>query len=245
MIAAVVVGGVAIFGGSGSVLGAALGRAPAQHDRRARSWSSTSRRTGTRRSRARCCSARSRSTASSACASRRRLRTRRSTSLSRRGRTADRRPASTLLQRAAWCAGRARSSSLLLGTIALGDHLSPAFLESDNFFYLGLNVGEVAIMALPLALIVITGEIDLSVASMLGLARHVLAELYSHGWSIWLGDGRHAGAAARLLRRSSTACSSPGRAAVAGGHDRHADALPRHRPDHPARTTRSAASRRR
>ena len=33
---------------------------------------------------------------------------------------------------------------LLLATIALGDHLSPAFMHSNNFFYLGLNVGEVA-----------------------------------------------------------------------------------------------------
>src|SRR5947199_2876546 len=64
---------------------------------------------------------------------------------------------------------------LLLATIALGDHLSPAFMRSNNFFYLGLNTGEVAIIALPLALIVITGEIDLSVASMLGLTGTILA----------------------------------------------------------------------
>ena len=72
----------------------------------------------------------------------------------------------------ACCAGRARSSLLLIGTIVLGDQLSPAFLKSGNFFYIGLNIGEVAIIALPLALIVITGEIDLSVASMLGLSGH-------------------------------------------------------------------------
>ena len=76
---------------------------------------------------------------------------------------------------------------LLLATIALGDHLSPAFMHSNNFFYLGLNVGEVAIIALPLALIVITGEIDLSVASMLGLTRHDprrhdLATASTSGW---------------------------------------------------------------
>ena len=75
---------------------------------------------------------------------------------------------------------------LLLATIALGDHLSSAFLRSDNFFYLGLNIGEVAIIALPLALIVITGEIDLSVASMLGLCGTVLADLTSRGLSIWV-----------------------------------------------------------
>ncbi|MDX6631503.1 MAG: rhamnose transport system permease protein, partial [Gaiellales bacterium] len=74
---------------------------------------------------------------------------------------------------------------LLLATILLGDHLSPAFMRSDNFFYLGLNIGEVAIIALPLALIVITGEIDLSVASMLGLTGTILADTTSHGLNIW------------------------------------------------------------
>ena len=75
---------------------------------------------------------------------------------------------------------------LLLATIALGNHLSPAFMHSNNFFYLGLNVGEVAIIALPLALIVITGEIDLSVASMLGLTGTILADTTSHGLNIWV-----------------------------------------------------------
>jgi rhamnose transport system permease protein len=74
---------------------------------------------------------------------------------------------------------------LLAGTIAYGDHVSSAYLQSTNLFYIGLNVGEAAIMALPLALIVITGEIDLSVASTLGLTGVVMAELFKHGWPIW------------------------------------------------------------
>ena len=73
---------------------------------------------------------------------------------------------------------------LLLAIIIWGSTVSPAFLRSDNFFYVGLNVGEVAIMALPLALVIITAEIDLSVASVLGLSGVVLAELYTHGWPI-------------------------------------------------------------
>ena len=44
------------------------------------------------------------------------------------------------------------------------------FWQSRTVFYIGLNVGEVAIMALPLTLIVVTGEIDLSIASTLGLS---------------------------------------------------------------------------
>jgi rhamnose transport system permease protein len=74
---------------------------------------------------------------------------------------------------------------LLGGTIAYGADVSPYFLHSTNLFFICLNVGEVAIMALPLTLIVITGEIDLSVASTLGLSGVLMAELFKHGWPIW------------------------------------------------------------
>jgi rhamnose transport system permease protein len=74
---------------------------------------------------------------------------------------------------------------LLGGTIAFGASVSTYFLQSTNLFYICLNVGEVAIMALPLTLIVVTGEIDLSVASMLGLTGVAMAELFKHGWPIW------------------------------------------------------------
>jgi rhamnose transport system permease protein len=74
---------------------------------------------------------------------------------------------------------------LLGGTIAYGASVSTYFLQSTNLFYICLNVGEVAIMALPLTLIVITGEIDLSVASMLGLTGVLMAELFKHGWPVW------------------------------------------------------------
>jgi rhamnose transport system permease protein len=74
----------------------------------------------------------------------------------------------------------------LLGcTIAYGADVSPYFLQSTNLFFICLNVGEIAIMALPLTLIVITGEIDLSVASTLGLCGVLMAELFKHGWGIW------------------------------------------------------------
>ena len=75
---------------------------------------------------------------------------------------------------------------VLIAVIVWGSQVSPAFMRSDNFFYVGLNVGEVAIMALPLAVVIITGEIDLSVASVLGLSGVVLAQLYTqNGWPMW------------------------------------------------------------
>jgi rhamnose transport system permease protein len=78
---------------------------------------------------------------------------------------------------------------LLAGTVAYGNHVSPYFLEWSNLFFICLNVGEVAIIALPLTLIVITGEIDLSVASILGLCGVVMAELFKHGWEMWPAMG--------------------------------------------------------
>ncbi len=70
----------------------------------------------------------------------------------------------------------------LIAIVILGSSLSSQFLTSGNLFYLCISVGEVAIMTLPLTLIVITGEIDLSVASTLGLASALVGDLWSHGW---------------------------------------------------------------
>jgi rhamnose transport system permease protein len=73
---------------------------------------------------------------------------------------------------------------VLIATVIFGSVESSDFLNSTTFFYAGLDMGEIAIMALPLTLIVMTGEIDLSVASMLGLSGTVMGELHSKGWPI-------------------------------------------------------------
>ena len=122
---------------------------------------------------------------------------------------------------------------LLLASIAYGASVSPHFLDSTTMFFIGLNVGEIAIIALPLTLIIITGEIDLSVASMLGLTGLFMAELFKHGWPIWpamiaavlLGGG------ARRVQRLPDHAHRP---AIARRHDRDTDALPRHRAGDPA-----------
>ena len=36
---------------------------------------------------------------------------------------------------------------MLIGVLVLGSPLSTAFWKSDNVFYIGLNIGEIAIMA--------------------------------------------------------------------------------------------------
>ena len=90
--------------------------------------------------------------------------------------------------RSAWHALVRWESALvlvLIGVLIYGSDQSSTFLDGTNFFYIGLNMGEIAIMALPLTLIVMTGEIDLSVASMLGLSGTVTGALFADGWSIW------------------------------------------------------------
>lgn len=75
---------------------------------------------------------------------------------------------------------------LLIAFVVLGSSLSPYFLTPSNFSNLTSNLMEKAIMALPLALIIIAGEIDLSVESMLGLACALLGFTYALGWPLWI-----------------------------------------------------------
>ncbi len=79
----------------------------------------------------------------------------------------------------------ARWEVLLLVILALlvieGTRLSRFFLTGNNFANLTSAVMEVAIMALPLTLIIITGEIDLSVESMVGLSSAILGWLWAAG----------------------------------------------------------------
>jgi len=69
----------------------------------------------------------------------------------------------------------------LLGLIVMGNALSPFFLTPKNFSNLLSALMEVAIMALPLTLIIILGEIDLSVESMAGLASAILGFMWAAG----------------------------------------------------------------
>jgi len=66
--------------------------------------------------------------------------------------------------------------------LVIGSAASPDFLTGNNLFNLGLSNGEVAIMTLPMTLIIISGEIDLSVASILGMSSALLGFLWAKGW---------------------------------------------------------------
>jgi rhamnose transport system permease protein len=71
---------------------------------------------------------------------------------------------------------------VVAGILVIGSAASPQFLTGNNLFNLGLSNGEIAIMTLPMTLIIISGEIDLSVASILGMSSALLGYLWSKGW---------------------------------------------------------------
>jgi rhamnose transport system permease protein len=79
----------------------------------------------------------------------------------------------------------ARWETLLVILLALlvfaGSQMSDVFLSGSNFANLTSSVMEIAIMALPSTLIIITADIDLSVESMVGLAGAVLGTLMVAG----------------------------------------------------------------
>ena len=108
------------------------------------------------------------------------------------------------------CAGRPASSLVVVAIFLLRRvHSSAVPDQRTTCSTLGLSNGEFAIMALPMTLIIISGEIDLSVASILGLASALLGVLWNDGWPmlaifvVLLVLGRR-----RPAR--STACWSPG-----------------------------------
>jgi rhamnose transport system permease protein len=73
---------------------------------------------------------------------------------------------------------------ILIATLIFGTAESKNFLTTTTIFFGGLDIGQIAIMALPLTLIVITGEIDLSVAAMLGLSASVFGYAFAHGTGV-------------------------------------------------------------
>jgi rhamnose transport system permease protein len=85
--------------------------------------------------------------------------------------------------RAPWAFRWETGLALIVVAIGIvGTAASPNFLTSNNLFNLGLSNGEIAIMALPMTLIIISGEIDLSVSSILGMSSCLLGFLWVRHW---------------------------------------------------------------
>jgi len=75
---------------------------------------------------------------------------------------------------------------LIVVASILNTRLSPYFLDVSNLLRTTSDFMEIGIMMLPMVFIIITGNIDLSIASTLGLSASLMGWLYMGGWNIWL-----------------------------------------------------------
>jgi rhamnose transport system permease protein len=76
---------------------------------------------------------------------------------------------------------------ILAVLVSIGIRLSAVFLSGQNFSNLTVAEMEIAIIAVSMTLIIIAGEIDLSVESMAGLSSAVLGFLWAAGVPLTLG----------------------------------------------------------
>jgi rhamnose transport system permease protein len=75
---------------------------------------------------------------------------------------------------------------LLIAVLINGSNQSPYFLNATSFSLMFSNFSEKSIMVLSMMLIIIVGEIDLSVASVLAFSSAILGVLYAAGWPLLL-----------------------------------------------------------
>lgn len=71
-------------------------------------------------------------------------------------------------------------AAILLAVVAVNVSLSPFYLRTGNFVMFQLSI-EKAIVAVVMTLVIINGEIDLSVASVMGFSAAVVAALHEGG----------------------------------------------------------------
>ena len=119
--------------------------------------------------------------------------------------------------------------ALLVAVFFYSNANVPNFDGPLTIYYLFLDIAPILLIALPMTMIIITGEIDLSVASVVGLSSVLVGVLHQDaGMSIPVaGPGRDPGR--RGVRRLQRLPRRVRRPAVARGHDRHPRPLPRHR----------------
>jgi rhamnose transport system permease protein len=71
---------------------------------------------------------------------------------------------------------------LLVLSVLYGAVSADGFVSGQNLNSVLSDVAEIALIALPLTLIIIAAEIDLSVASVLGLTSALIGYLWNHNW---------------------------------------------------------------
>lgn len=75
---------------------------------------------------------------------------------------------------------------LIVVATIVNTNLSPYFLSADNLFRTASDFMEIGLMIFPMAFIIITGNIDLSVASNLGMCASLMGFLFNNGVNIWV-----------------------------------------------------------
>src|SRR5260370_12816237 len=76
----------------------------------------------------------------------------------------------------------------LIGGV-IGTLLSSDFLTSFNFTHMPTEFMFIGVMILPMTMIIISGNIDLSVDSTIGLTGTVLATVWAGGLNLWASSG--------------------------------------------------------
>lgn len=76
--------------------------------------------------------------------------------------------------------------ALILLDIFITTRLSPFFLDARNLSRTSSDFMEIGLMMLPMVFIIITGNIDLSVASNMGMSASFMGLLHNNGVNIWV-----------------------------------------------------------
>lgn len=75
---------------------------------------------------------------------------------------------------------------LIILVVLVNTRLSPFFLDARNLSRTSSDFMEIGLMMLPMVFIIITGNIDLSVASNMGMSASFMGLLHNQGVNIWV-----------------------------------------------------------
>src|SRR5215212_7815529 len=76
--------------------------------------------------------------------------------------------------------------ALILVDVFVNTKLSPFFLDARNLSRTSSDFMEIGLMMLPMVFIIVTGNIDLSVASNMGMSAYFMGLLHNLGVNIWV-----------------------------------------------------------
>ncbi len=118
--------------------------------------------------------------------------------------------------------------ALVVGVVLYSTANVPNFDSPLTTTFLLLDIAPILFIALPMTMVIITGEIDLSVASTVGLSSVLVGVFHEHGFAIPVAGllALVVGALCGAFNGFLVAYVGP---AVPRRHHRHAGPLPRHR----------------